>query len=892
MSKYLLIDGNSILNRAFYGVPDLTNAQGLHTNAIYGFLNILFSMLETENPDCLAVAFDLKAPTFRHEMYAEYKGNRKPSAPEFVEQIPVMKDILKAMNVLIMEKPGLEADDILGTFAKSAQAAGHDVILVSGDKDLLQVSDEHILIRVPKTKGGKTEIEDYYPKDVMEKYGLTPTQFIELKALMGDSSDNYGGVTKVGEKTATNLLVEYGSLDGIYENIDSLKKGVVKDNLIAEKEQAYFCKTLATIKLDADIPFKLEEANIEDMFNDKAYELYVSLGLKKFLPKFDGTKGAGNKLEPVIANVTIHDLEELNEAITNSIRIGLSLEYKKCESKPMQLSLFDLVADNTEEVKADKFISKAAFSVDGKQYVFSTDSASEGEKISEYLSGLFGKISSPIISVYNAKDYYEIIKAQDKKNTSKELVMNFFDCKLASYVLDPTRSNMSLEDIALLYLESEVNLKDNEDALAFSALICEKSEEVLADKLNETNQYKVFTDIEMPLSYVLYEMESTGIQTDEDFLDSFAKDLSEKIDELEKAIYEQAGEEFNINSPKQLAEVLFEHMGLEGGKKTKTGYSTAADVLEKLAEDNKIVADILEYRGLAKLRSTYAVGLVECIKADGRIHTTFEQTVTATGRLSSTNPNLQNIPIRTELGRKIRKAFKPEKDSVFIDADYSQVELRILAHLAADPLLIEAFNSGSDVHAITASKVFNVPMEEVTPLLRRRAKAVNFGVVYGISSFGLSKDLELTRKEAEKYIKDYFTSYPGIEQYLDNSVEFAKENGYSVTMYNRRRPIPELKASQFMQREFGKRVAMNAPIQGTAADIMKIAMINVRDRLVKENLKARILIQVHDELLLEVPKEEEAKASNILKEEMENAASLNVRLEVDVHSGNDWYEAK
>ena len=907
--KIVLIDGHSILNRAFYGVPLLSNSSGLHTNAVYGFLNIMFKILEEEKPQYLAVAFDLKAKTFRHEMYEAYKGTRKPMPAELHEQVPVIKEVLQAMGILIMEKPGLEADDILGTMAKRAQADGMDVALISGDRDLLQIADERIKIRIPKTKGGgKTEVEDYYPQDVVAKYQVNPKQFIELKALMGDTADNIPGVPKIGEKTATDLIVKFGSVQGVYEHIEEVGKPAIRKSLEENKDLAELSLKLATIEINADIPFAIKDGTIGDFYNQEAYALFQKLELKSFLGRFAaGVVKQERKIDKIMVT-TCKEAKTHFAAAKKAKHIGLVLlpaEEGEAVANFEQLSLF---APQAEESK----LIGAAFAYDEDKIIWIAKNEEISEAfILENLQELVKEKKGPVISVYDSKNVYPYLVTEEmRKKSSKEIAGRFFDTLIAAYLLYPLKSDYAVEDIASEHLERVMPTfkqefpkmtpakayNEKQDALA--AYYCDvagviyDAYEVLHEKLKATDMLKLFSDIEMPLSVVLGEMEEEGVIVKLDELKAYGDELQAKIEVLEQRIYDGAGEKFNINSPKQLGEILFEKMGLPGGKKTKTGYSTAADVLEGLAKDHAIVADVLEYRGLAKLKSTYADGLANEIAEDGRIHTTFHQTITATGRISSTEPNLQNIPIRMEMGRLIRKVFVPKSGCVFMDADYSQIELRILAHMSEDEQLIEAYKSAEDIHRITASKVFHVPFEDVTPLQRRNAKAVNFGIVYGISSFGLSQDLSISPKEAKVYIDEYFNTYPGIKRFLDDAVANAKASGYSLTMFGRRRPIPELSSSNFMQRSFGERVAMNAPIQGTAADIMKIAMIRVRDRLVANDCKSKVLLQVHDELLLEVVKEEALVVEEILRGEMENAASLAVSLDVDLHTGENWYETK
>ena len=862
MEKLLLIDGNSIMNRAFYGVPDLTNVNGIHTNAVYGFLNILFRFLDEENPDYLAIAFDLHAPTFRHKLFEAYKGTRKGMPDELRQQVPYIKNLVKEMNIKTLELEGYEADDLLGTMAKRAQSMGMEVSLLSGDRDLLQIADEHIKIRVPKTIKGQTTVEDYYPADVFAKYNVTPAEFIQLKALMGDSSDNIPGVPKVGEKTASELVIKYHSLDKIYECVDEISKDSIRNSLKENKDLAYLCLKLATIETNAPIDVSFDELKNELTYSEGGYNILQELGLRTYLKKF----------------------EDNMSKIKNDVSLD-NLSVTEIESTDALMSLLDGV--NRACVSLVKGTFGSIIGIDDKFYKISFMM-----NINPFVRKVLFEGDNKLI-VFKASDAYEMLEEDDFKKQSKDIVRNLYALDLAAYLLNPLNNSYTAESLLSDYLGLTVR-SDSLDAKE-QALVAYGFKELkknFDERLNETEQFKLYTDIELPLSLVLFEMEKTGILVDRAGLKKYEEDLSVSIDELEKKIYEEAGEEFNILSPKQLGVILFEKMNMPSSKKTKTGYSTSADVLEKLAADYPFVSNILEYRTLTKLKSTYAVGLASAIGSDGRIHSHFLQTVTATGRISSAEPNLQNIPVRTDLGRQLRKVFIPKDNCIFADADYSQIELRILAHLSNDTTLIDAFNSDKDIHAVTASKVFNVPIDEVTSAQRRAAKVVNFGIIYGMSSFSLGQDLEITRKDAEKYIKEYFEGYPGIRKYLDTCVESAKEKGYSFTAFLRRRPIPELKASQFMQREFGKRVAMNAPIQGTAADIMKIAMINVRDALKKNGLSSEILIQVHDELLLEIKNDEKDEVVKILQTEMENAYKLSVPLSVDLNVGENWYEAK
>lgn len=885
--KLVLIDGHSILNRAFYGVPMLTNAKGLHTNAVYGFLNIMFKILEEEQADYLAVAFDVKAPTFRHQMYEAYKGTRKPMPQELHEQVPVMKQLLTAMGILIMEKPGLEADDILGTMAKRGEKAGLEVSLVSGDRDLLQIASEHIKIRIPKTRGGRTEIEDYYAADVKEKYQVTPLQFIELKALMGDTADNIPGVPKVGEKTATELMVQFGSLENIYAHVEEISKKSIRESLKENRELADLSKALATINIDGEIDYSLEDARIHDFYTKEAYTICKELEFKNMLGRFERSAEPVADQKAFMREITgLPEAEELLDKAASEKAAGISLAWEPATDTFLGIGL----AFSEEDIyflKAEGFLTEGYLR----------------EKLLELMQRLAEQES--VLSCFQAKQLYRLLELTDIPAEGA-----LFDVLIAAYLLNPLKSDYTIEDIAGEHLElmmpekSQVFGKNSlEKAFAekekeaaeyfcFAAYTAWKAQQELSKKLSESGMEKLFWQMEMPLSYVLYDMERIGVRVKREELKAYGEALVSRITGLEQSIHEKAGEDFNINSPKQLGEILFGKLGLPGGKKTKTGYSTAAEVLEKLAPDYPIVEEILEYRGLAKLKSTYADGLAVYIGPDERIHSNFNQTITATGRISSTEPNLQNIPMRMELGRRIRKVFVPDEGCLFMDADYSQIELRVLAHLSGDEQLIEAYRTDADIHRITASKVFHTPFEEVTDLQRRNAKAVNFGIVYGISSFGLSQDLSITRKEAEEYINQYFETYPKVKEFLNRLVEDAKKQGCVTTMFGRRRPVPELSSSNFMQRSFGERVAMNSPIQGTAADIIKIAMLEVWRGLKEAGLKTRLILQVHDELLLEVPVEEKEAAEKILSEKMRSAAKLAVELVIDLHTGENWYEAK
>ena len=869
-SKIVLIDGHSILNRAFYGLPDLTNAEGLHTNAIYGFLTIMFKLLEEEKPEYLTVAFDVHAPTFRHKMYAEYKGTRKPMADELRQQVPVIKEVLHAMGVKTIECAGLEADDLIGTLSNRCENEGMEVTVISGDRDLLQLATEHVKIRIPKTKQGKTEIEDYYAKDVEERYQVTPKEFIDLKALMGDTADNIPGVPSIGEKTATKIITQYHSIEEAHEHVDELKPPRASKALSEHWDLAVLSKELATINVKADFPYELSEAKLGNLYTEEAYIFFQKLEFKNLLSRFDVSAPA-NKVEDGFKIITSKsEAEKVFVQAEEASTIGAVI-FKDLEN------VLPLFADQAGLGGIGLCFSKE------ESYCIKVEKDITGEWLLKKLADVAEKAET--YAMFHLKESMEQVTIRNQANC--------FDVSVAAYLLNPLKNNYTWEDVAREHLGLMIDEKIDQDMKAcYESYVNYASVEVLRQKLRDTKMDTLFRDIEMPLVFTLFDMEQNGIRVEADALKQYGDQLAGKIAELEKEIYEEAGETFNINSPKQLGVVLFENMKLPGGRKTKTGYSTAADVLEKLAPEHPVVAKILEYRQYTKLKSTYADGLANYIQDDGRIHGKFNQTITATGRISSTEPNLQNIPVRMELGRLIRKVFIPEEGYRFVDADYSQIELRVLAHCSGDEHLIQAYKEQSDIHRITASQVFHIPFDEVTPQQRRNAKAVNFGIVYGISSFGLSQDLSITRKEAAKYIDDYFATYPGIKTFLDHAVTHAKEEGYVVTLFGRRRPVPELSSSNFMQRSFGERVAMNSPIQGAAADIIKIAMIRVNQRLKDQKMKSRLVLQVHDELLIESYEPELDEVQNILKEEMEHAAELKVPLEIDMHTGDNWYEAK
>lgn len=897
--KLVLIDGHSILNRAFFGLPDLTNSQGVHTNAVYGFLNIMFKILEEEKPDYLTVAFDVHAPTFRHKMFEEYKGTRKPMADELRQQVPLIKEMLKAMGITIVEKEGYEADDILGTLSVKAEKEGMDVAVISGDRDLLQLATEHVMIRIPKTKKTGTEIENYLADDVVEKYGVTPKEFIDVKALQGDTADNIPGVPGIGEKTAGALIAKYHSIEAVYEDAPNVKPPRASKNIVEFWDQAVMSKELATIITDAPVDYEFKDAQIDgidSLYTEEAFMMCKRLEFKNLLPRFD-VQAPKNNVEENFK--VISDKKSLDDIIKRASKkdVAFSIIPGKPggEDTDGQLSLF-------EQNDTNDYIALVLVFSEEDIYFIKT-----GKEItSDYLNKQLEALDANTWISPDLKKNLHLMKAGGFTPDERK---KYFDMTVAAYLLNPLLGDYPYDGVAKDYLSivlsskkdylgkltCEQMIKEDEkkvvDYACYEAYIAWKSKEILESNLKEKGMYELYENIEMPLVFVLYDMEKEGIRADGDKLKEYSRELAVSINKIEKRIYEEAGEEFNINSPKQLGVVLFEKLQLPNEKKTKTGYSTSAEVLDKLAPDHPIVADVLEYRQLSKLKSTYADGLTNFIEQDGKIHTTFNQTITATGRLSSTDPNLQNIPIRIELGKLIRKVFLPEEGHLFVDSDYSQIELRVLAHLSDDEKLIAAFKNGQDIHRSTASLVFDTPFDEVTDIQRRNAKAVNFGIVYGISAFGLANDLNIGRKEAQAYIDSYFEKYPKIKAFLDKTVSEAKEKGYIKTMFGRIRPIPELSSSNFMQRQFGERVAMNSPIQGTAADIIKIAMIRVHDRLLKENLKSKLILQVHDELLIETAEDEKEYVIELLEEEMHKAADLKVSMEVGTECGYDWYDA-
>ena len=882
--KIMLIDGNSIVNRAFYGVPLLTNGEGRYTNGVYGFLNILFKLLDEEQPDYLAVAFDLHAPTFRHRTFDGYKGTRKGMPEELCEQMPLLKEVLQAMHIPIFEQEGFEADDILGTLSALAEKNGIVPVVVSGDRDLLQLAGETLKVRIPKTKGGRTETEDYYAADVQAKYGVTPAEFIDMKALMGDTSDNIPGVPGIGEKTAAKIITQYHDIETAIAHAAEIKPKKASENLAAYQEQARLSKFLATIVRDMPLEWDKETLKIGDMFNQTAYELVKRLEFKSMFSRFEGSASAPKQAEQTYRFVADREGAKEVLAALKKGEVGYAFVYENEEGQGLALYQEQLGGVWMEASMA--FLMQELLEI---FQPFFADSA-------------YRKIG------HDVKKDIRFLRSYGYNGFTAE-----FDTAIGAYILNATGSSYEYDDIAATFLnetypsQEEVFGKGRTkktfaalpeaERTAYGARQAEiffRARKVMEERLAENEQKSLFYDMEMPLIYVLADMEKYGIKVDKAALLAYQKRLGESLDGMEEEIYALAGEKFNINSPKQLGVILFERLGLKGGKKTKTGYSTAADVLEKLRTAHPVVERILHYRQLAKLKSTYADGLLAVMDAETeKIYSTFNQTITATGRISSTEPNLQNIPVRLELGRELRKIFIPESaEFCFLDADYSQIELRVLAHISGDESLIAAFKSNQDIHRMTASQVFHVPFDEVTPLQRSNAKAVNFGIIYGKGAFSLGQDLGISRKEAEEYINAYFARYPKIKTFMEDTIKNGAKNGYVSTLWNRRRNMPELQSSNFMQRAAGERAAMNMPIQGTAADIIKLAMIKVHRALQEGGYRSRLILQVHDELLIEAYKEEKDAVAKILKENMEHAADLLVPLDVDVHEGASWFEAK
>lgn len=875
--KFMVIDGNSILNRAFYGVRLLTNHDGLPTNAIYGFLSTLFRLQDEYTPDRTIVCFDVKEKTFRHQKFDSYKATRKGMPDELAAQLPVMKEVLDALGIIRCEKGGYEADDLIGTISRKAEEQGDDCLIVTGDRDSLQLVSAHTTVHLVSSKGGQDTSRDITPEVFREEYGFDPIRLIDLKALMGDSSDNISGVPGVGEKTAMNLLHTFGSLDEVYRHLDApeIKKGL-RDKLTNGEQAARDSYWLATIERDAPLPIDMQALPDAQMDRDALYDLLTRLEFKSFL-----TRLGLSKTEAPAPTATERKRVELTDLESAQKQLDALTELSAVPLFAAPgLRAFALLAQDTV-------------------YLLSSDSFSVTDWDTVTARLFAGDIK---LVMHDAKPtYVELLEA----GLAAQGVL--FDTSIAAYLLDPTASAYDLERVALSYLNRELPKVDLTAEDAFSPLGGRDSAlaamtanvEAIADiyaeasaRLEEQGMHKLFFEMEMPLMTVLAEMQQAGCKADADQLCAFGEQLDTRIAALTEQIYEAAGHEFNIQSSKQLGVVLFEELGLPYKKKTKTGYSTSAEVLESLAGYHPMIADVLEYRQLTKLKSTYVDGLLKVIAPDGRIHSHFQQTVTATGRLSSVDPNLQNIPVRTELGRELRRMFVAEQGRVLVDADYSQIELRVLAHVADDDAMIEAFRGGQDIHATTASKVYGVPVEEVTPQMRSSCKAVNFGIVYGISDFSLAQDIGVTRKEAAAFIQSYLDTYPGVHHYMESIKQSARESGYVETLFGRRRALPELNSKNFNLRSFGERAAMNTPIQGTAADIIKIAMLRVRDRLKAEGFEARLILQVHDELILEAPEHEAERAAALLREEMEHAAELRVPLVAEAKIGHSWYETK
>ncbi|MCX8130146.1 MAG: DNA polymerase I [Clostridia bacterium] len=898
--KLMIIDGNSILNRAFYGLQGkqlLATSEGLYTNAVYGFLNILYKYLDEENPGYLCVAFDLKAPTFRHKEYDGYKANRKGMPQELAVQVPVIKDVLDAMNIKRLEVEGYEADDIIGSISLCAEKDGLEVVVVTGDRDSFQLASKTTRIKMPTTKAGKTETEEYDYDRVMGKYGVTPDEFIDVKGLMGDTSDNIPGVPGIGEKTALELIKKFSKIENLYENIDQVEKKGVKEKLEANKELAFLSKRLATINRFVPGLCGVDELKRTEFDGERLYEIFKRLEFRSLIEKLKLGQTA-----PVSA------------AISKEITCIFSVEklriIRENISSSKECAIFYLMDKN---VAFSERLSGVAVSwaKDVSCYIGFRDVCGKSCLTQEEFLNEFRLVFEDESIKKYGHDLKSLIVYLKKNGI--EFKGLAFDTMIGAYLINPSRETYRVAELSEEYLK--INIEPIEELsgkgknfVPFSEMPVEKlsavagihsevvfnSVKVLNGLIVENGQEKLYYDIELPLVEVLADMEYWGFRIDKKGLKEFAVELEEKINLLTSDIFRLAGEEFNINSTKQLGVILFEKIGLPIIKKTKTGYSTDAEVLEQLAEKHEIVSKILEYRQMVKLKSTYVEGLLNVINTEtGKIHSSFNQTVTVTGRISSTEPNLQNIPIKLEMGRKIRKVFVPSSESYILsDADYSQIELRVLAHITSDENMIYAFKNNEDIHTTTASQVFGVPKSEVTSLMRSRAKAVNFGIVYGIGDFSLSKDLGITRKEARRYIDGYLDKYPNVRQYMHDIVEQGKQFGFVNTLFGRRRYLPELQSSNFNIRSFGERIAMNTPIQGSAADIIKIAMVKVYKELRKRELNSRLILQVHDELIIETHKDEKEEVAAILKESMESAADLQVPLSVDVKFGSNWYETK
>ena len=901
MSRLVLIDGNSILNRAFYGIMGskmLTTSDGKYTNAVYGFLAILFRVLDDLKPEYIAVAFDLKAPTARHKLYEGYKATRMGMPNELAEQMPILKEILDLMHITIIEKEGYEADDILGTLAKQGEKAGLEVTIVSGDRDTFQLTSQNISVRIPHTKVGKTEVDTFGEKEIIEKYGVKPKELIEVKGLMGDTSDNIPGVPGVGEKTALSLIKEYKSIDKIYEAIendtDNLKEKL-KEKLVTNKDLAILSRTLGTINVEVPLDEKVDDLKVKEWDNQKLFEKFKELNFNRFIDRFDLQIEEEEKEVTDLVNIEeidIKNIDKIIENINNKKEIVYILEKEDATNDRIIKKKINAISIYDEEKNTAYYIKLVE------------------SDIIENLKAIFENAEIKKYGYDISEDYVML------KEIGIELNNIYYDVKIAAYDLNPTNSHFTIENMANQYLEIDTDLylnkysedkkkskqlnlfqemenQNNKYIYGLKVYLIKKISEKTLSELEKIDSMELFEKIEMPLVKVLGEMQVNGMYVDKEELTNFGNDLKEQINAIKSEIYELCGEEFNINSTQQLGVVLFEKLKLPVYKKTKNGYSTDVDILEKLKPEHPVIEKILDYRSLMKLNSTYVEGLIPYInEKTKRIHSYFHQTITATGRISSTEPNLQNIPTRYELGKVLRKVFKPAEGYIYIDADYSQIELRVLAHISKDRNMVMAFNRDEDIHKQAASKVFEVPIDEVTKEQRTSAKAVNFGIVYGISDFGLSEQLGISKKIAKKYIEQYLEKYSGIKKFMDTIVEEAKEKGYVETLFHRRRYIPELSSNNYMVRQFGARAAMNTPIQGTAADIMKIAMINVYNRLKREKLDAKLVLQVHDELIIECKLEDKEEVKKVLKEEMENAMKLRIPLKVEVSEAKNWYEAK
>lgn len=894
MSKLIVVDGNSIVNRAFYGIMGskmLQTADGTYTNAVYGFLAILFKELDEVKPDYIAVAFDLKAPTARHKMYDGYKANRKGMPEELAAQMPILKDVLRAMNITIIEKEGYEADDVLGTLSRIGENSGLDVVLLTGDRDSFQLATDKVSIYIPRTKAGKTDTEIFNRDKVLEVYGVEPKQMIEVKGLQGDTSDNIPGVPGIGEKTALSLVKKYGTIDHLYEcvenNTDDLK-GKQREKIAENKELAMLSKTLGTINLETPIEKSIDDLKMKEWNKSEVYKIFKELKFNRYIDRF-------NLKEEILENDNVEPTMTMDfeKVVINAEKFN-DIKKKVIENKVCYFYIETVEDTNSIIKKKIKSIS-IYIKDENKVYDYKVSNILELKDIFE---------SEDVLKCsYDLKDIY--ILCEEAEINPKNFM---FDIRIAGYLLNSTTNQYSISDLMNEYLGIDINVDDGKqeqlnlfdvqeekenEQIAVYAYSIGNLHDVLEKDLKENGMYDLFNNIEMPVLEVLADMQYRGMYVDKNELIAYGDELKVKLEELTNKIHELAGEEFNINSTKQLGEVLFEKLKLPVIKKTKNGYSTDVDTLEKLQCEHEIIEYILEYRQLAKLNSTYIEGMIPYInKNTGRIHSYFHQTVTATGRISSTEPNLQNIPTRIEIGKKLRKVFKPAENKIFLDADYSQIELRILAHVSKDETMVDNFIHDEDIHAQAASRVFGVPLDEVTKELRSKAKAVNFGIVYGISDFGLAGQIHSSRKQAKQYIEQYLEKYNGIKTFMDEAVEDAKKKGYIETMYNRRRYIPELTSKSYMVRKFGERVAMNTPIQGTAADIMKIAMINVFRELKDRKLNSKIVLQVHDELLIETDIKEKEEVREILVNNMEHAAKLLVPLKVEVAEGENWYDAK